>query len=243
MTGEGRGVPADDGQMTGHGFDRSYWDEHYTQAGSAAGHLLPPNPYLADEVGGLRPGTALEAGCGEGAEAIWLGRAGWQVTAVDIAAEPLARAAERAAAEGVDDRIEWVRADLGSWEPARTFDLVTTHYAHAAMPQLELYDRLSAWVAPGGSLLVVGHLQSGHGHGDQGSPDGAALHDPRAQHDHQPPAEASVTARSITERLDPATWDVVTATERTRTLDNTGGGHGILKDVVVRAVRRGARRA
>ena len=226
----------------GHEFDQSYWDAHYEQGGSAAGHQLPPNPYLVDEVGDLTPGSALEAGCGEGAEALWLGRAGWQVTAVDIAAEPLARAAERAGAQGMGDRIEWVRADLSSWEPERTYDLVTTHYAHPSMPQLEFYDRLSAWVAPGGSLLVVGHLQSGHGapggHGGQGTPHAHA--DRGAQHDHQPPAAASVTATGITDRLDPATWDVVTAGEHTRTLDGTGGGHGILQDVVVRAVRRGA---
>ena len=206
-------------------FDKAYWDQHYEQAGPAAGHQLPPNPYLVDEVSDLAAGSALEAGCGEGAEAIWLALAGWQVTAVDIAAEPLARAAERAATQGVGDRIEWVRADLGSWEPAHTYDLVTTHYAHPSMPQLEFYDRLSTWVAPGGSLLVVGHLQSGHPHAGHG-----------AQHDHRPPAEASVTATSITERLDPSTWDVVRAGEHTR----TGDGHGILRDVVVRAVRRGA---
>jgi hypothetical protein len=84
-------------------------------------------------------------------------------------------------------------------------------------------------------LLVVGHLQSGHA-----DPAGHANHaDHGAQHDHQPPAAARVTAHSITERLDPVTWDVVTAGEHTRTLDDAGGGHGTLQDVVVRAVRRG----
>ena len=237
-----------------HEFDQAYWDEHYEQAdaGAAAGHLLPPNPYLVQEITDLAPGTALEAGCGEGAEAIWLALAGWQVTAVDIAAEPLARAADRAAAHGVGDRVDWVRADLSSWEPGHAYDLVTTHYAHPAMPQLEFYDRLSAWVAPGGSLLVVGHLHTGtteHDHAEAGrrttTTPTVGSHTAHGQAttgrpDHQPPAEASVTATSITERLDPATWDVVTAGEHTRTVDGTGGGHGILQDVVVRAVRRAA---
>ena len=210
-----------------HGFDRSYWDSHWEQvrAGSTADHEVPPNPYLVDEVSDLRPGTALEAGCGEGAEAMWLARAGWNVTAADIADEPLARAAGRAAAQGLGDQVQWVQADLSSWEPSETFDLVTTHYAHPAMPQLAFYDRLSAWVAPGGSLLIVGHLHTDHS----------------AHHDHHPPAEASVTAVSITERLDPETWDVVTAEEHTRTLDAPEGGQVTLQDVVVRAVRRGDR--
>ena len=104
---------------------------------------------------------------------------------------------------------------------------MTTHYAHPATPQLEFYDRLSAWVSPGGSLLIVGHLHNDHvdheGHGD---------------HDHRPPAEASVTAAGITARFDPTEWDVVTADEPSRTLDAPGGGQVTLHDVVVRAVRR-----
>ena len=207
-----------------HDFDKDYWDEHWQQVhhDSSGGHAIPPNPYLVRGVSDLVPGTALEAGCGEGVEAIWLGLAGWKVTAADIAAEPLARAADRAAARGLDDEITWVRADLCTWEPSETFDLVTTHYAHPAMPQLAFYERLSSWVAPGGSLLVVGHLHTDHG----------------AHHDRHPPPEASVTAVSITARLDPHTWDVVTAEEHTRTPDAPGGAGATLHDVVVRAVRR-----
>lgn len=208
----------------GHEFDRDYWDHHWQQARAASGtgREAAPNPHLVDEIRDLTPGTALEAGCGEGAEAIWLAGTGWQVTAADIADEPLARAAERAAARGLGDRVRWVRADLSSWEPGGTFDLVTTHYAHPAMPQLAFYDRLSSWVAPGGSLLIVGHLHADHGD----------------HPDHQPAAEASVTAVGVRARLDPDTWDVVTADERTRTLEAADGGKVTLRDVVVRAVRR-----
>ncbi len=232
----------------GHEFDRDYWDQHWKQVHDRpdAGHEAPPNPHLVREVGALAPGTALEGGCGEGAEAVWLAQAGWVVTAVDIADEVLARAAGRAAALGVGDRVQWVRADLGSWEPPAPFDLVTTHYAHPAMPQLEFYERLGSWVAPGGSLLVVGHAQpgdgphghqarsGGHDHGDSNGPG----HDDRHDHGDEPPAEARVTPQSITERLDPGSWEVVTAHELTRTVDAPGGAPGALRDVVVRARRR-----
>lgn len=220
-----------------HGFDQDYWDAHWQRIReeSLARGEVPPHPYLVQEVAGLAPGTALEAGCGEGAEAIWLALAGWTVTAADIAEEPLARAAARATARGLgEEQVRWVRADLGSWEPATTFDLVTTHYAHPAMPQLDFYARLATWVAPGGSLLVVGHLhvgQAGHGHGHGHGSGGAA-------DDREPPAEASVTAASITARLDPATWDVVTVGEHTRTMPAPGGTEVTLHDAVVRAVRR-----
>lgn len=208
-----------------HEFDQHYWDAHWQQVpdDSTGGHA---NPYLVRELRDLVPGAALEAGCGEGAEAIWLALAGWKVTAADIADEALARGAARAAARGLDDgAIQWVRADLSAWEPSGTFDLVTTHYAHPAMPQLEFYDRLSTWVAPGGSLLLVGHL-----HADEG--------DHGAHHDHGPAPEASVTVAGITGRFDPAAWDVVTAGQHTRTSDAPGGGQVTLHDVVVRAVRR-----
>lgn len=208
-----------------HELDQGYWDAHWETADSHA--MLPPNPYLVREVGELSPGTALDAGCGEGVEAIWLGSAGWAVTAVDIAVEPLARARERAVALGLgDDTIRWVQTDLSTWEPSGSFDLVTTHYAHPAIPQLEFYDRLSAWVAPGGSLLVVGHL-----HGDHGA-------DHAHGHAHAPPAEASATADRVTARFDPDLWDVVTAEERSRTVETPDGREVTLHDVVVRAVRR-----
>lgn len=203
-----------------HSFDEDYWERHWQDRESGVAH--PPNPYLAAETADLAPGTALDAGCGAGAEAAWLAGHGWEVTAADISAEALAQAQAHAAEAGVADRVRWVQADLGTWEPASRFDLVTTHYAHAAMPQLEFYDRIAGWVAPGGTLLVVGHL-----HDHASSADG-----------HHPPEAATATAAAVTARLDDAEWQVVTAEERQRPV--TGGdGHGFtLHDVVVRATRR-----
>ena len=202
-----------------HGFDKDYWDQHWQQAhgGSRGEH-----PYLARETGSLVPGTALDAGCGAGAEAIWLAAHGWQVTGADIAADALARAAEHAAHSEVSERVRWIEADLTVWDPGPRFDLVTTHYAHPAMPQLAFYDRISGWVAPGGTLLIVGHL-----------------HTPGATgHGHHPPAEASVTLADITAGLDGARWEIVTAEEHLRTVTGTGGHANPLHDVVVRAARR-----
>jgi SAM-dependent methyltransferase len=206
---------------THHEFDRAYWQQHWQDRAGAAS---PPNPYLAAELDGLVPGTALDAGCGEGAEAVWLAGHGWQVTAADISAEALARAADRATAGGVGDRVRWVEADLVDWAPEARFDLVTTHYAHPAVPQLDFYDRVAGWVAPGGTLLVVGHLHTAGG----------------PQHGHgQYPAEASVTAAAVVARLDAVGWDVVTAEEPQRTMSGPGGRTVTLHDVVVRATRRG----
>ena len=151
-------------------FDKDYWESHWQQANERApGREIVPNPYLAREIADRAPGTALDAGCGEGAEAIWLATHGWQVTAADISTEALSRAAERAASGGAaPERVQWVEADLSVWEPGEQFDLVTTHYAHPSLPQLAFYERISGWVAPDGTLLIVGHLHRtetpGHGH-------------------------------------------------------------------------------
>ncbi|MFE9187753.1 class I SAM-dependent methyltransferase [Micromonospora haikouensis] len=214
-----------------HSFDKAYWQQHWQQTqagrpGSMAGN--PPNPYLARETAGLAPGTALDAGCGAGAEAIWLASRGWQVTAADISADALAHAAGRAAASGPTGPIRWVEADLTVWEPGRRFDLVTTHYAHPAMPQLAFYQRICDWVAPGGTLLIVGHLHTSQGNG----------HDHGHGHGHGHPAEATVTLADITTGLDEADWEVVTAEEHQRPIPGPGGQPVTLHDVVVRATRR-----
>ncbi len=215
--------------MAKHPFDQDYWDQHWhgERAGAPVAMAIgPPNPHLLREVDDLAPGTALDAGCGAGAEAIWLASRGGQVTGADIAAQALARAAERAAATGIADRVEWVQADLSAWTPDTTYDLVTTHYAHPAMPQLEFYDRVASWVAPAGTLLIVGHLDHAHGHGHGHGPA-----------DAEPPAEASVTAADITTRLDPTVWEVATAEESQRTVSGPGRSAITLHDVVVRATR------
>ncbi len=149
-----------------HDFDTGYWQTHWREQGATTGAAsMPPNPHLVAEIGGATPGSALDAGCGEGAEAGWLADQGWQVTGADISAEVLARAARQA---GPSRSVRWVEADLSVWTPDQRFDLVTTHYAHSVLPQLAFYRRLSGWVAPGGTLFIVGHLDRwdpGAGHG------------------------------------------------------------------------------
>jgi cyclopropane fatty-acyl-phospholipid synthase-like methyltransferase len=209
-----------------HSFDKTYWDQIWQGDRAASMGASSTNPHLIREISDLKPGTALEAGCGAGAEAIWLAQQGWRVTAADVTADALAIAAERAAAVGVVDQVTWVEADLSSWEPGTQYDLVTTHYAHPAMPQLEFYERIASWVAPAGTLLVVGHLHqdygAAHGHGG----------------DDGPPASASATAAGITQLLDPTVWDVVTAQESRRTLPGSNSHAKTIHDVVVRASRR-----
>ncbi|MFE9885668.1 class I SAM-dependent methyltransferase [Streptomyces scopuliridis] len=110
---------------------------------------------------------------GGGADALWLARHGWQVTAVDIAQTALQRAA--AATADITGRVDWTRADLTiTPPPAGAFDLVSAHYF--PLPHqpdhIALRGLLDA-VAPGGTLLFASHdladLSPSQGHGSDPS--------------------------------------------------------------------------
>jgi SAM-dependent methyltransferase len=230
-----------------HDFDKTYWEDRWRQGANgvpAAMAQTPPNPYLVRAVSELTPGTALDAGCGAGAEAIWLATHGWQVTAADISSDALGQASRRAIDSGLPaEQVKWVEADLTIWVPDTRYGLVVTNYAHPSIPQLDFYRRISDWVAPGGTLLIVGHLHSpgagaGHGQGHgHGHAHGEGHGDSHEQHDQQPPAEASVLVADVSAVLDAANWQLVIAEEQFRTVTGPGGQASELHDVVVQATR------
>jgi len=143
-------------------FTEEFWDARYnTKHALWSGN---PNRHLVEQSSELVPGTALDAGAGEGADAIWLAERGWQVTAVDVSGVALGRAAEHAAKAGdeVAARIRWLREDLIQWTPPeRAYDLVTSQYIHLpGALRHTFFARLAAAVRDGGTLLVVGHHPS-----------------------------------------------------------------------------------
>ena len=141
------------------------WDERYATTDLIWG--AGPNRFLVAEVDGLPPGRALDLGCGEGRNAIWLAQRGWQVSGVDFSKAGLDKARHLAVERGVE--VTWVRADLLDYQPDHgAFDLVIVLYIQLAAAQLAaVMKRASAALAPGGTLLVVGHdllnLSKGHG--------------------------------------------------------------------------------
>ncbi|MCW2829848.1 MAG: hypothetical protein JWP31_540 [Aeromicrobium sp.] len=152
-------------------FSEEFWDERYGAADRVWSGQ--PNPQLVDRVAGLAPGRALEVGCGEGADAVWLARQGWQVTALDVSRVALDKAAVHAADAGVGDAVRWRRVDLDGWtgEPS-TYDLVSAQFMYLDQPALtQLFRALGASVAPGGTLLLVGHHPIDERHGSHDFPD------------------------------------------------------------------------
>jgi SAM-dependent methyltransferase len=135
--------------------DAQFWDERYRSRDQIFSGA--PNPVLITEITDLPPGQALDVGCGEGADALWLARRGWRVTAIDISQTALQRAA--AAATDVDGRVAWARADLATDPPpANAFDLVSAQYFPLRrQPDHTALRGLLNAVAPGGTLLFVSH--------------------------------------------------------------------------------------
>jgi thioredoxin reductase/SAM-dependent methyltransferase len=135
---------------------RDSWDQRYASMEQVwSGH---PNDALVSETTALQPGKALDVGCGEGADAVWLAEHGWDVTALDVSQVALERAARHA--EDAQVPVRWVHAGLmEASPPLGTFDLVSAQYP--ALLRTENHDAeaaLLAAVAPGGTLLVVHHL-------------------------------------------------------------------------------------
>lgn len=143
-----------------------YWEARYADGQTRWSGRV--NASLAAEVATLTPGTALDVGCGQGGDAIWLATQGWRVTATDVAQSALDSGAEKAAAAGVT-AITWEQHDLGVSFPAGAFDLVTTSFLHSPveLPRSAILRRAAAAVAAGGTLLVIGHAPSDtHAHAD-----------------------------------------------------------------------------
>src|SRR3984957_7757495 len=138
-------------------FEPPSWDERYS--GEEKIWSGNPNVQLVAEGSGLAVGTALDVGCGEGGDVIWLAQQGWRVTGADFSANGLARAARHAEQANVADQTDWGQGDPRTFAAeGRSFDLVTTHFLHPPNGgMLEVTTRLAEAVAPGGHLLVVGH--------------------------------------------------------------------------------------
>jgi 2-polyprenyl-3-methyl-5-hydroxy-6-metoxy-1,4-benzoquinol methylase len=138
-------------------FERSSWEERYS--GEAPVWSGNPNAQLVAEASRLTPGTALDVGCGEGGDVVWLASQGWRVTGADFSSNGLARAAQHAADAGVAERVDWWQVDAREFDAeGRSYDLVTTSFLHPPDGgMVDVARRLAGAVAPGGHLLVVGH--------------------------------------------------------------------------------------
>ena len=182
------------------------------------------NAAFAEIVEPLKPGTALDLGCGEGGDAMWLAERGWQVVAVDISETALQRAAEDADARGVGNRIEFQSHDLSESFPEGAFDLVSAQFLHSTLPldRTRIFQRAADVIRPGGLLLIVDH---------GGAPPWAS----KLHHHHEFPSADEVVAALD---LPDAEWERVRVESVEREATGPNGEPGTLVDNVIVLRRR-----
>jgi SAM-dependent methyltransferase len=136
---------------------KAQWEEHYGERERVWSGRV--NVQFADVVADLAPGRALDLGCGEGGDAVWLAERGWHVVAVDISDTALGRAREAADSRGVADRIEFVQLDLADSFPHGTFDLVSSQFLHSTVPldRTKILANAAAALRSDGLLVIVDH--------------------------------------------------------------------------------------
>lgn len=192
--------------------DRPSWERRWSRVLRAEpGGVVarPPSSHLTEALAGLAPGRALDAGCGHGAESVWLAERGWRVTGVDFSTAALAAARARARDRGeeIAARAEWIAADLATWvPPAGHFDLVASLYVHIADSVPAMVRRLASGVATGGTLFLVGHLPRDPA---TGAPSPAA-------------GQLQISVEAAVSALGPDAWEIVTAERRVRATAGSG---------------------
>lgn len=201
---------------------RAHWENRYREKDRMWSGRV--NLRLSEVAGELPPGRALDLGCGEGADAMWLAERGWQVTAVDISQTALDRAAAEATARGLS--IDAQRHDLPDTFPAGQFDLVSAQFFHSDVDKdrPRTLRRAAEAVAPGGVLLIVDHGAAPPWAGDH-------------VHDFEFPS-----AREVVESLQLADdqWELVQAEPVERETEGPDGQQAVLIDNVILLRRRAA---
>lgn len=196
-----------------------HWDSRYNERERIwSGE---PNRALVAEAADLLPGRALDLGCGEGADSVWLAEQRWLVTAVDVSATAVARGTALAKERSIsDERIRWIVEDLETWRPRGTYALVSACFLHSriAFDRTAVLRRAANAVEPGGHLLIVGHAEA---------PPWAGAHAGEA------PAFLGPDEELATLRLDDAHWDVVTNEVRGRETTGPQGETATLRDSVL----------
>jgi SAM-dependent methyltransferase len=201
---------------------KEHWEDHYGERDRVWSGRV--NAAFAEIVEPLKPSTALDLGCGEGGDAMWLAERGWQVVAVDISETALQRAAEDADARGVGNRIEFQAHDLSESLPEGAFDLVSAQFLHSTLPldRTRIFQRAADVIRPGGLLLIVDH---------GGAPPWAS----KLHHHHEFPGADEVVAAL---NLPDAEWERVRVDSVEREATGPNGENGTLVDNVIVLRRR-----
>lgn len=197
----------------------AYWEGRYAEAGPVWSGKA--NQRLVEVATMLAPGRALDLGCGEGADAIWLARRGWCVTGIDISPTAIARARAAALSAGLTaDQVSFNSSDLSTWTSDEQYDLVAASFLHSpvALSRTDILRGASSAVAPGGHLLILSHVAF------------PPWSNVRGDHDHHflTPAEETESLSLVA-----TDWEVRIAETRPRSVVGPNGEAATLEDAIV----------
>lgn len=197
-----------------------FWESRYAESERIWSGAA--NRVLADIAAGLEAGTALDLGCGEGGDAVWLAQHGWTVTGVDLSPTAIERGRTAAVSAGIGEEVlQLEAADLATWSSEHSYDLVTASFLHSwpvPIPREAILRRATAFVAIEGRLLIVSHAAA---------PSWAP---PELAHERgfpTPQSDLDVLA------LDPGRWRVLVVETRERDATGPDGERATLTDGVV----------
>lgn len=201
---------------------QDFWDDRYREQDQIwSGNV---NPQLEAEVYTLSfdgDHTALDVGCGEGGDVLWLAQKGWQATGIDLSSVAVERARAKAAELGLSENASFAQQDLTTWTPTETYDLVSAQFLHSPnFGWVAALAKCAQAVAVDGTLLIVGHL----------------LDD--VKHVHEDAEEMMWNPKDLAEvlSLSPPQWRIDVAEVRDRTVGHVGE-NGHTRDAVFRATR------
>ena len=197
-----------------------YWEQRYS--GSERVWSGKVNATMASVVAELSPGTAIDLGCGEGGDVLWLAEQGWQVHGLDISTTAVGRARAEAAARGLEGAT-FSATDLSTWRPEPgTVDLVTASFfqSEVALDRVEILRRAATAVRPGGHLVTISHAA------------------PPSWADHHPARMIDVHAEAEQLAQPEEDWVVEVAEEQPREATGPDGHAGEHLDAVLVLRRR-----
>ena len=202
---------------------RSWWEARYAEHdGIWSGRV---NAVLADVASSLPAAPAHDQCSGEGGDVVWLAQQGWATTGVDLSVTAVTRGSRAAVTAGLEERTAFVAADLGSWDTAARFDLVTASFLQSwpvEIPRAAILRRAAGFVASSGHLLVTAHAAPPHGDLPE---------EMRAY--RFPTPEQDLAALQLDDG-----WDVLVAEGRTRSTTGPDGERHETVDSVVLVRRR-----
>ncbi len=131
-----------------------FWNERYASTEYAYG--VEPNQYFKEQLEKLNPGKILFPAEGEGRNAVYAAKSGWQVFAFDLSTEGKRKAEKLASENGASINYQIAGYENIQYTP-NSFDCIVLIFAHThPLKRTEIHQKLITYLKPGGTLILEG---------------------------------------------------------------------------------------